>query len=70
MSKLITPTNPPISVSAIWLVASGKDVIVLAEIDGVWVEIIREFADGPYSHICEAHGMRSRARAKMENGHG
>jgi hypothetical protein len=38
----------------IWLRLEGQDVVVLVEARaGVWVEVIRERADGCYSHIVE-----------------
>ena len=47
----------PVSVTAIWLKNIGDDVIVEAEIAGKWVEVIRERADGAYSHIVESGGI-------------
>jgi hypothetical protein len=50
----------PVPVSGIHLVRLGDYVIVKAEIDGQWVEVIREHHDGPFSHIVEPLGMRRR----------
>src|SRR5690606_17473032 len=49
----------PVGVTAIWLKNIGEHVIVEAEIGGKWVEIIRERADGAYSHIVESGGIMS-----------
>jgi len=57
--------NTPVAVTGIWLVRSGGHAVVLAEIDGVWVEVIREGYDGSFSHIVEPGGMRwARDKAK------
>jgi hypothetical protein len=56
--------NCPIEVSGIWLAREGEYIIVRAEVDGVWVEVIREHHDGPFSHIVEDNGIRA-ARAKL-----
>ena len=55
--------NAPVAVTGIWLVRIGNEAIVRAEIDGAWVDVIREGFDGSYSHIVEPGGMR-RARDK------
>lgn len=47
----------PIAVTGIWLKNIGTDVIVEAEIEGQWVEVIRERSDGIFSHIVEPGGM-------------
>jgi hypothetical protein len=48
----------------IWLRREGDYVVVLVEhkIDGgsVWVEVIREHHEGPFSHIIEPSGIESR----------
>lgn len=41
---------------AIWLRREGKDVVVLIERDGQWIEVIREFIDCNFSHIVERPG--------------
>jgi len=57
--------NAPVAVTGIWLVRLGDHAIVKAEIDGVWVEVIREGYDGSFSHIVEPGGMRgARDKAK------
>jgi hypothetical protein len=48
--------QPSIAITAIWLRRSGDHVVVSVEIDGVWREAIREFHEGPFSHIAEARG--------------
>lgn len=50
----------PVVISGIWLLREEKHVIVLVECDGRWVQVIREPADAPFSHIVEANGIRSR----------
>ncbi len=50
----------PVPVTGIHLVRLGDYVIVKAEIDGKWVEVIREHHDGSFSHIVEPLGMRRR----------
>lgn len=52
------PSQEPIAVNGIHLVRHGDYVIVKAEIDGRWVEVIREHYDGSFSHIIEPLGMR------------
>ena len=49
-----------IEVSAVWLVKVGNKACVRVEVDGRFVDIIEEHEDGPFSHICEAGGIRSR----------
>lgn len=51
----------PIAVMGIHLFRIGEHVVVSAEIDGKWVEVIRERHDGAFSHIVEPSGMRSAA---------
>lgn len=48
----------PISIMGIHLFRTGEYVVVAAEIDGKWVEVIRERHDGAFSHIVEPSGMR------------
>lgn len=48
----------PVPISGIHLARIGDYVIVKAEIDGEWVEVIRERHDGWFSHIVEPLGMR------------
>ncbi len=50
-----------VTVTAIWLRREGDHAIVLAEMNGKFVEIIREYIEGgPFSHICEGLGMLHR----------
>jgi hypothetical protein len=49
-----------VPITAIHLCKSGEHTIVLAEIGGTWIEIIRERSDGEFSHIVESDGMYSR----------
>ena len=48
-----------VEVSAIMLRNQGDYFIVEAEIDGKWIEIIREFVpyEGPVLHIAKAAGI-------------
>ena len=56
----MTPDNTAVPVTGIHLLRIGDQAIVRAEIDGVWVEVIREHVDGSFSHIVEPAGMRAR----------
>lgn len=47
-----------VEVSGIHLVRIGDHVIVNAEMDEKWVEVIKERHDGAFSHIVEVGGMR------------
>ena len=38
----------------------GNVEIVSVEVDGQWVELIRESGSGIHSHICEPAGIRAR----------
>ncbi len=49
-----------VRISAVHLVRIGDDVIVSVEIDGYWLEVIRERADGAFSHIVEGGGILAR----------
>jgi hypothetical protein len=53
--------NKPVEVTGIHLFRLGSRVIVKAEIDGHWVEVIREVWDANFSHIVEPGGMRHAA---------
>jgi hypothetical protein len=55
----------PVPITGIHLYKVGGHVVVCAEIEGTWVEVIREREDGSYSHIVEAEGMRSAARGML-----
>ena len=39
--------------NAIWLRRDGHHAIVCVEINGQWIEVIREFISAPFSHIWE-----------------
>lgn len=55
-------------ITGVWLRREGgesdpkADAVVLLEIDGRWVEVIRERAAGNFSHICEEGGIRKADR--------
>lgn len=55
-------------VTAIKLVRLGRDAVVLAEMLGRWVEVIREPYDGCYSHIIEDGGLRRAAAEALAIG--
>jgi len=57
-----------IEVTGIHLLRLGDYAIVNAEIDGQWVEVIKERYDGSFSHIVEPDGMRKAAPCKHEFG--
>jgi spermidine synthase len=42
----------------IWLRREGDHAIVSVEIDGQWIEVIREFIPSPFSHIWEGNDPR------------
>lgn len=44
---------------AIMLRREGDYAIVEVEKDAVWVEVIREFIDSPFSHIIEPLGIET-----------
>lgn len=46
--------------AAIWLVAEGDYAIVKIEVNGKWVELIRERLDSSFSHIIEPSGIKKR----------
>ncbi len=49
---------------AIWLRREGIPpdayFVVLIEVENEWIELIREYYDGPASHIIEPLGIQSR----------
>jgi hypothetical protein len=48
----------PVEVTGIWLLrVTGQGIVVRAEIDGRWVDVISERFDGEFSHIVEPGGM-------------
>jgi hypothetical protein len=52
-----------VPVEGVWLVREGAYAVVKVEIRGQWYEIIREHAEGNFSHITEPGGIRSAVRA-------
>jgi hypothetical protein len=46
-----------ILLTGLWLRRSGDQVIVSAEFDGKWRDVIVESIDGSFSHIVEPSGM-------------
>lgn len=50
-----------IRITGIHLLRIGPHVIVRAEIDGHWVDVIQETLDSQFSHIVEPAGMFSAA---------
>lgn len=48
----------PISITGLMLRRQGDHAIVEVEVEGVWVEIIKEHLDGNFSHIVEPAGIR------------
>lgn len=46
----------PITVTAIWSRRIGETVETLAEVDGEWRIVCREYFDAPFSHIAEGNG--------------
>lgn len=51
----------PVPITGVFLKRIGQYAIVEVEIAGKWVEVIREHADGFYSHIVEPLGIRRAA---------
>lgn len=46
------------SITAIWLKRIGDHAIVEVEVDGKFVQVIREHIDGAFSHIVEESGIK------------
>lgn len=58
----------PVSITGVWLRQEELGVaVVLVEIGGGWVEIIRETEGGPYSHICEPAGIMAALFRQNDN---
>ena len=57
-----------VPVTGIWLLRLGDHAIVRAEIDGKWVEVIREHVGGSFSHIVEPAGMRGHSTGRRAAG--
>ena len=52
------PKGPPVPILGIHLVRIGDDAIVEVEYpDGQIVQVIREHADGSFSHWISEHGL-------------
>ena len=48
---------------AIWLKRENDNALTVSvEVGGKWVEVIREHADGPISHIVEPSGIEKRIK--------
>jgi hypothetical protein len=47
-----------VEIKAIKLVRKGSYAVVEIETATGWIEVIREWADAPYSHIVEESGMQ------------
>lgn len=45
---------------ALMLRAEGEYAILEIEVDGKWIELIRERLDSPFSHIIEPQGIYNR----------
>jgi hypothetical protein len=58
----------PVSVQGIHLFRNGDHVVVSVEIEGRWVEVIREWHDGAFSHIVEPNGIRRAAEKSVTKG--
>ena len=71
MKKFYGPSGyvPPgldkqeICVTGIHLLRLDPYVVVRAEINGKWVDVIRECLDGQFSHIVEPEGMMDAAES-------
>lgn len=64
-----TEQKQGVAITGIWLRQEQLGAaVVLVEIGGKWIEIIRETEGGPYSHICEPAGIDAAiARAARSN---
>lgn len=54
-------TYPPIH---LW--TDLTHVYVSVQVNGEWIEVIKEFRDSPFSHIVEPSGIAERVRAAQE----
>ena len=48
-----------IGIEGLWLIRLGTDAVVRVEIDGTWMEVVRESLDGEFSHIVEPNGIQA-----------
>jgi hypothetical protein len=57
----------PVPVSGVWLRGDGKDIVVAVEVNGKWVDVIREYAANTdtISHIVEPAGIRAAAHEEQ-----
>ena len=55
----------PLAIEGLWLRREGDKVIVLVQIDGQWTEVIRESAEGPFSHTVAPNGIRRRLAGEV-----
>jgi hypothetical protein len=53
-------SQEPVAVTGVHLKRIGDHAVVSVEIDGKWVDIIKEHVNGPFSHFCEPSGIRWR----------
>lgn len=66
-------TTIALKISGIKLVRQHRDngvtqeAVVLIEVHGVWVEVIRESLDGPFSHIVEPSGIQQAVNFACDN---
>ncbi len=51
-------TSDAVPVTGVHLKRIGEYVIVAVEVDGRWVDVIKEFHDGNFSHIVEPLGIK------------
>ena len=56
-----------IEITGVWLVRLGDKAIVRVEIDGRWIDVIEEHAEGSFSHIAETGGILRRKQEAIEN---
>lgn len=49
-------------ISGAWLRREGNHAVMALEIDGQWVDVSRELAEGHFSHIVEVGGIEARVR--------
>lgn len=49
----------PVTITGVHLYRRGLHAIVAVEVDGVWIEVIKESYDNAFSHIVEGTGILS-----------
>ena len=64
----MTRTKTGVLVTGVWLRREGADAVVLVELDGRWIEVIREHAahESQFSHIVEPAGIAAAERRAIE----